>query len=628
MPCLPAECWLPEGALMERRRFLQLTGILSSGLAARLLPALETSSRVVEGSRPFPHFETITRHVLIYHDVVNVAVIEQNEKALLINSGDGSVLQALKERGIIVEWVLYTNYEREHTASANLLKKSNVRIAVPATEAEFFHSATQFWLTDDRIIDHCYDFRPDLSVLRTSVEPDQELLSGDVFKWQGLEIDVIGTPGYTDGGVSYFVSIDGQKVAFTGSLIVAPGQLRDFYKFQKPFPGMRGNALAGRGGYWGFGGGTLDLKKSLAVILSKSPAILIPSHGMVIRDPAAAVSLLDNKLEQAMANYMTLADWRLYFEGEGVTTDYGHVPMLRPVPVPTAPSWLRTIAQQPLSPGYPLIPTSWYIRAEDGSIFLFDCGFPPVAAAITQLVLDKAISSVDGIWISHYHDDHVASVNEIARNYGAKVYAQEELQDILENPTAYRMPCLFPESIHIDHPLTNGEVINWKGYRLTGYYFPGQTLYHGGLLVEREGTRLFMSGDSFANFGIDDYCAYNRNFIGRSEPGYQQCIQLLLKLEPDMLVAAHHGPIPFARDNLYKALLLLQEREAFFGSLLCWEDPNFGLDPCWIRAYPFRQKVLPGQAVTVQLRIFNHSASAKSAAADLRAGRGMDCKQN
>jgi hypothetical protein len=57
------------------------------------------------------------------------------------------------------------------------------------------------------------------------------------------------------------------------------------------------------------------------------------------------------------------------------------------------------------------------------------------------------------------------------------------------------------------------EVIHWKGYKLTAYYFPGQTLYHDGLLIERDGTSVFMSGDTLANWGIDDYCSYNRNWL-------------------------------------------------------------------------------------------------------------------
>jgi hypothetical protein len=97
---------------------------------------------------------------------------------------------------------------------------------------------------------------------------------------------------------------------------------------------------------------------------------------------------------------------------------------------------------------------------------------------------------------------------------------QREMLDIIENPLAYQMPCLFPESIRVDYPMEHGQTIDWKGFKLTAYNFPGQTLYHDGLLVEKDGFKVFFTGDSFANWGIDDYCSQNRCFLGR-EAGYE-----------------------------------------------------------------------------------------------------------
>jgi hypothetical protein len=184
------------------------------------------------------------------------------------------------------------------------------------------------------------------------------------------------------------------------------------------------------------------------------------------------------------------------------------------------------------------------------------------------------------------------------------------------------MPALTPESIHVDHPLSEGEVINWKGYRMTGYYFPGQTIYHDGLLIEHDGTRIFMTGDSYADFGIDDYCSYNRNFLGKDEPGYERCFRLLLKLKPNLLVASHWGPLPYSDEYMEKGLKLLEERRALFSQIFPWDDPNFGLDPSWIRAYPYRQFILPGQRVTIEARVYNHGGSPRQASAQLRAPSG------
>lgn len=564
------------------------------------------------------HLESISPHVELFHDDVNVGVIRSRDKALLIGSGDGDILKAAASLGInSIDWVFYTDHHRDQCEGAARLKQAGVKIAVPAGEARFFRNATEIWQGADTILYDRMDFRPDLFILRSSIEPDRELQAGETFRWEGVEIKVLPTPGPTDDSVSYLVDIDGQKLAFTGDLLYSPGKLWNFYMLQKRFPGMRGD-------YWGFGGAAPELLASLKEVLSYHPSKLVPLHGIVMNDPGQAVAELDKNIHAAMANYLTTAAWRIYFTGnfrdipEQFTLpdnskpppDF-NVPMLPPLPLPKAPSWLHYAGS-----------TSWYVQAEDGTIFLLDCGFYPVLGDLARLKKNGTIKGIDGIWITHYHDDHTQSINEVRRQYGAKFYVQKELQDVLENPYAYSMPALTPQCIHVDHALSEGEVINWKGYKMTGYYFPGQTIFHDGLLIEHDGTRIFMTGDSYADFGIDDYCSYNRNLVGKDEPGYEQCFRLLLKLKPDLLVASHWGPQPYSDEYMEKGLKLFEARVPLFSALFPWDDPNFGLDPDWVRAYPYRQFVLPGQRVTVEARIYNHSGFPRQASAELRAPAG------
>jgi hypothetical protein len=183
------------------------------------------------------------------------------------------------------------------------------------------------------------------------------------------------------------------------------------------------------------------------------------------------------------------------------------------------------------------------------------------------------------------------------------------------------MPCLIPESIHVDRVVEDREVIAWKGFRLTAYYFPGQTLYHAGLLVEKDGFKLFVSGDSFSNWGLDDYCSENRLFLGRGV-GYEKCLDLLLEAQPDMLVSSHWGPIRFSADYARKAIASLRRREELYGRLFPHDNANFSLDPYWIHAYPYRQPALPGARVELEVRIMNHAATPRQARAILNLPEG------
>jgi glyoxylase-like metal-dependent hydrolase (beta-lactamase superfamily II) len=278
-----------------------------------------------------PRFEQLSEHVGIYRDVVNVGVIRQNSKTLIIDCGEGSILREGERLGLDpVVRVLFTHYHRDQCSGAGLLQKAGVKIGVPASEARFFRSATEFWLEADAILDHRYNFRSEMMVLRESVAPDDELGSGDTFQWEGILISVLSTPGHTEGSVTYLVTLDGNTFAFTGDLIYGPGQVWEFYSLQSRFPGMPGD-------YWGFGAAVAELGKSLDTVLSRKPTLLLLSHGAVIKNPGEAVALLKTNLHAAMTNYFTTAAWRIYFSGHFREAKVKAIP----TPLSTRFRWFR-----------------------------------------------------------------------------------------------------------------------------------------------------------------------------------------------------------------------------------------------------------------------------------------------
>jgi glyoxylase-like metal-dependent hydrolase (beta-lactamase superfamily II) len=580
----------------SRRGFLEL---------AALTPLLRLGEPFFQGAASgLAVTEQILPGLRLIKASVNTAVLERNGKKLLVDSGD----LVSTPGGGVAERVLFTHHHRDQASGASRLAASGSRLVVPSRETQFFSDADGFWAAADGIFDHRYNFRPHLFTLRESVQVSHAVKGGDIHEWEGLKFEVIDTPGHTEGSVTYLVELEGKRVAFTGDLLCGPGQIWEIYSLQKRFPGMRGD-------YWGFGGAVEEVKSSLDRVLDKKPDLLIPSHGVVMTDPVGAVAQLKKNLDAVMDNYMKTAAWRIYFAGIYPVDRH---PMMAPLPRVPYPEWVRHIAS-----------TTKAIVAEDKSIFISDCGHHTAIEELERLKTAGEIKSVDGVWITHYHDDHTEFVNAVRRRFGTKVYVQREMVDIIENPTAYQMPCLFPESIRVDRSMDHGETIQWKDFRLTAYHFPGQTLYHTGLLAEKNGFKVFFTGDSFANWGVDDYCSQNRCFSGR-DVGYEKCFKILLDVKPDILMAAHWGPLPVSAEYLEKSLVLFQERERLYQKLFPHNDVNFGTDPSWIRAYPYRQKALPGAAVEIEARIMNHHKSPMRARVTLnlpkgwRAGPGRD----
>src|SRR5438874_1033450 len=88
----------------------------------------------------------------LWTDTCNVYVIRDGESALLIDLGDGSVLDHLAEIGIKqVDWVLFTHHHREQCQGYPKLK--GAKVGAPAAERELFEQPAKFRKMNVRLSD-------------------------------------------------------------------------------------------------------------------------------------------------------------------------------------------------------------------------------------------------------------------------------------------------------------------------------------------------------------------------------------------------------------------------------------------------------------------------------------------
>jgi hypothetical protein len=152
----------------------------------------------------------------------------------------------------------------------------------------------------------------------------------------------------------------------------------------------------------------------------------------------------------------------------------------------------------------------------------------------------------------------------------------------------------------------DGESWSWQEFKLTAYHLPGQTLYHGGLLVEGHGKKVFFAGDSGAPTGIDDYTAGNRTFLALGR-GFRRCIEVWRECRPDYILNQHQKrAFIFTDQELDYIDRMLAERERLIGEMVPWPNANFALDPWWVRTYPYEQSAQPGSVITVDVQFTNH----------------------
>ena len=96
-------------------------------------------------------FQQVFRDIYLWTDTCNVYVIKDGSAALLIDLGDGSVLDHLDEIGVTeVEWILFTHHHREQCQGADRIEGRGIKVAVPDAERPFFETRVVFRKTDVR----------------------------------------------------------------------------------------------------------------------------------------------------------------------------------------------------------------------------------------------------------------------------------------------------------------------------------------------------------------------------------------------------------------------------------------------------------------------------------------------
>ncbi|NIP96187.1 MAG: MBL fold metallo-hydrolase [Akkermansiaceae bacterium] len=261
------------------------------------------------------------------------------------------------------------------------------------------------------------------------------------------------------------------------------------------------------------------------------------------------------------------------------------------------PEWCRHIG------------TTKLLVSEDGSGFALDVGGKAQFDALRRALTDGLIKRLEGIWVTHLHNDHTREVPPAAREFDCPVYAVAEVADGLKNPGAWFLPGIIPEPVDNVIVKEDGEQWQWREYSFTSHFFPGQMYNHGGLLVERsEHDPVFFIGDSFSPSGIDDYCLMNRNLM-REDTGYLSCLRKVRNLPPGSWLVNQHIPqlFRFSEGELDFLERRYRARAAMIAELVPWDDPNYAIDEEWAWFYPYASEAKAGQRLEVEVRIWNHS---------------------
>jgi glyoxylase-like metal-dependent hydrolase (beta-lactamase superfamily II) len=560
---------------LERRDFLRT----ALGAAAGVLSGNSSSGA--------PAVEEIAPGVSLVRGAINGVLIDRQGETLAIY-GDP------RETPAAAKTVLFTHHRRDVVWAGRKLVRRGTRAVAPEAEKDLFTRVAAFW--EQYQTKRFHDYANQSSrILAEPLPLERTVHEGDTI--QGIQ--VVDTPGYTRGAVSYLIENQGKRIACTGDLIYGDGRILDCFSLQDAIPEVKED------GYHGYAARAGDVVASLRKIASWKPDVLIPARGPVVRNPADAIERLIRRLQAAFASHFAIDALRWYRGDDRLRAMA--VRVMGPEPVvrmPMAGRVERTLPEWIIP-----ITNSRLLLSRTGAAFLVDCGNQRVMEEVRRFRLAGRIKQLDGIYITHYHDDHTDMAQAAADEFHCPVYFCREQQDILAHPGAYRMPCLTPNAIRSGHPMEEGERQRWNEFEFTYSYFPGQTIYHGGLSVRHDsGRSIFFVGDSFTPSGMDDYCLLNRNFLA-PEKGFLDCLQQIRSLNGDyLLINQHVAPaFRFSAEQLDFMMATFSKRRELLADLFPWSDPNFGIDEQWARFYPYAAEAAAGGRVALEMILRNHA---------------------
>lgn len=449
---------------------------------------------------------------------------------LFINAGTGRAAACLAELGDIRgATVLLTHHFRDHTAGAQAFRGVGARIFAPYWERDHLREPQHAFrsretrLLYDLIWDNFAPIEP-ISVDRWMMDYEQTVLAG-------LPIEVIPAPGVSMGAVAYGVELsNGRKVAFIGELMSSPGRLARLSPLQYGYNDLQGGE---------------NVLLSWDRVAATNPDAVFPSLGEPFGDITAAVAQLRRNLEGFDSIQPGFAARLAKPSTDSI--EQVHPRLFRAK---------KTVAE------------THFILGRSGRVLALDYGYdmagihlPQRAEFSTRRTLLHSVDAlkqrigtdrIDTVLATHYHDDHIGGIPLLQRLFQTELWAGDNFADLIENPSEFDRPCLWPDPIPVARRLPLGKRFFWEDVAITLHPMVGHTEFSSLILLEFDGCRVAHTGDelffqnaSGANTVPGDASAVFTNHVyknGLALGGYLECLGHLRSFRPEIILSGHAAP--------------------------------------------------------------------------------------
>ena len=152
------------------------------------------------------HSDNLSPGVKVQAGAVNGVVVARHGKKLVIYGDPGNNIKN-------ADMLLFTDFRRDVIWAGKDLVKNGSYTLAPEGEKQYFEASDSIWTKYNLTRFHDY-YCQTTKFGFLPLKADRYVKGGDIIEWQGVEIRVLDTPGYTRGAVSYIIEVGWKEIRF------------------------------------------------------------------------------------------------------------------------------------------------------------------------------------------------------------------------------------------------------------------------------------------------------------------------------------------------------------------------------------------------------------------------------
>jgi len=94
--------------------------------------------------------------------------------------------------------------------------------------------------------------------------------------------------------------------------------------------------------------------------------------------------------------------------------------------------------------------TTWILVSKSGAAFVMDCGSTKVIDQIQERRKKGEIRTVEGLWVTHYHNDHTEAIPDFQKTFDCPCITDRSVAEVIANPLGWYLPCVSRDSVRVD----------------------------------------------------------------------------------------------------------------------------------------------------------------------------------